>query len=73
VVLVTVRENNGADEGSVLNKIADVGDDDVDAEKLFLGEHETGVNDNDVVIETESEAVHAELAQAAERDNLQLV
>jgi hypothetical protein len=73
VVLVAMREDDGADEGTVFDEVADVGNNDVDAEELFLGEHEAGVDDDDVVPETEGEAVHAELAQPAERDNLQLV
>jgi hypothetical protein len=73
VVLVTVGKDDGANEGPILNEVADVGDDDVDAEELFLGEHEAGVNDDDVVTETEGEAVHAELAESTERDDLQLV
>jgi hypothetical protein len=73
VILMAMRKDDGADEGTVFDEIADVGDDDVDAEELFLGEHQAGVNDDDVVAETEGEAVHAEFAQAAERDDLQLV
>src|SRR5215472_7049034 len=73
VILMAMGEDNGADQGAVFYEKADIGDDDVDAEELFLGEHEAGVDDDDVVTETEGEAVHAELAQPAERDNLQLV
>ena len=42
-----------------------------DAEEFGLGEHEAGVNDDDVVAEAEGEAVHAEFAQTAERNDLQ--
>jgi hypothetical protein len=73
VVLVAVREDDTANKRAVLDEIADVGDDDVDAEELLFREHEARVDDHYVVTETESKAVHAELAQSAERDDLQLV
>ena len=53
----------------VLDQIGDVGHDDIDAQQLRLREHEAGVDDNNVVFPAEGEAVHAELAQAAERDD----
>ena len=53
------------------SEIADVGDDDVDAEELFFGEHQAGVDDDDVIVPTEGHAVHAELAQAAERNDME--
>ena len=71
VVLVAVGEDDAADLGAVLDEVADVGDDDVDAEELFFGKHEAGVDDDDVVAVAECEAVHAELAESAERDYLQ--
>jgi hypothetical protein len=73
MVFVAVGEDDAADESAVFNEIANVGDDDVDAEELLFGEHEAGVNDDDVVAEAEGEAVHAELAESTERDDLQLV
>ena len=71
VILMPVRKNNPADFRSVLDEVADVGDDDVDAEELFFWEHEAGVDHDDVVTVVECEAVHAELAESAERDYLQ--
>jgi|GEM_PF-4372596 len=71
VVLVAVGEDDAADFGAVLDEVGDVRDDDVDAEELFFGEHEAGVDHDDVVAVVECEAVHAELAESAERDYLQ--
>ena len=71
VVLVAVGEDDAADLAAVLDEVGDVRDDDVDAEELFFGEHEAGVDDEDVVAEVEGETVHAELAESAERDYLQ--
>ena len=62
-------EQDGSDFVAVLDEVADVGDDDVDAQELFFGEHEACIDDQDVVAPLEHHAVHAELAQTAERDN----
>jgi hypothetical protein len=50
VVLVAVSKHDAADLVAVLDEIADVRDDDVDAEQLFFGEHQAGVDDDDVVV-----------------------
>src|SRR3954466_2945952 len=49
VVFVAVRENDAANVVAVLEQVADVGNDDVDAEQFSLGKHEASVDDNDVV------------------------
>jgi hypothetical protein len=69
VVFVAVGEDDGADFLAVLSEIADVGDDDVDAEELFFGEHQAGIDDDNVVFIAEGQAVHAELAESAEGDH----
>ncbi len=68
VIFVAVRENDGADVLAILLEIGDVGNDEVDAEKLGFGEHHAGVNDENVVTETKHHHVHAEFAETAERD-----
>jgi hypothetical protein len=73
VVLVAVGKDDAADHGAVFEEERDVGYDDVDAEELFFREHEAGVDDEDVVAEAESEAVHAKLAESAERNDLQFI
>ena len=56
---------------AVLDEIGDVGNDDVDAEQFGLGEHEPGIDDDNVVAPADGHAVHTELAQAAEGDDVQ--
>ena len=70
VVLVSVREDDATDLLFVLDQIGDIGDDDVHAKKLDLGEHQAGVDDENVVFVADGEAVHAEFAQSAERNDL---
>ena len=71
VVFVAVGENDGADALAVLDEVGNVGDDDVDAEEFGFGEHQAGIDDDNVVAPAHGHAVHAELAETAERDDLQ--
>ena len=72
VVFVGVGKDESADFVAVLLEIGEVGGNDVDAEEFGVGEHHARVDDDDVVVVAESHGVHAELAQPAEGDNLQL-
>ena len=73
MVLVAMGEDDGADMLPILSEVSDVGYDDVHAQELRFGEHQAGVDDDDVVFPSQGEAVHAEFAQAAERDDFQLI
>ena len=68
VIFVRVGEDDGAHHALVLLQVGDVGDDDVDAEQFLLGEHQAGVNYDDVVAGAQREHVHTELAQPAQRN-----
>jgi hypothetical protein len=69
VVFVAMGEDDGADMFAVLSEIGNVGHDDVDAEEFRFREHESGIDDDDVVFPAEGEAVHAEFAEAAKGDD----
>ena len=71
VVFVAVREDDSAHALPVLGEIGNIGNHDVDAEQFGFGEHQAGVDHNNVVAPADGHAVHAELAEAAEGDNLQ--
>ncbi len=71
VVLVPVGEDDSPHALAIFDEIRDVGNDDVDAEKFGLGEHESAVDDDNIFAEADSHAVHTELAQAAQGNNLQ--
>jgi hypothetical protein len=73
VVLVAVSEDDAADAGFVLNQVGDVGHDDVYAQELGFGKHEAGVDDDNVVFPAQGEAVHAEFAKSAERDDFKIL
>src|SRR6266566_8248414 len=68
VVLMTVREDDGADARAVLLQIRNVGNDKINAQKLRLREHHARVDDEDVLAITQREHVHSEFAKTAERD-----
>ena len=69
VVLVGVGDEEGPDVGPAFLEVGDVGDDEVDAEHLLVGEHQAAVDDDDVVAVLEDVHVLADLAHPAERDD----
>jgi hypothetical protein len=69
VVFVPVGEDDRFDVLAVLSEIADIGYDDVNAQELFFGKHQAGIDDDNVILPPEGHAVHAELAKAPERDH----
>ena len=71
VVLVRVRQHDGAHHVLVLLQVSDVGDDDVHAQQFLLGEHQARVDHDNVVAGAEGHHVHAELAQSAQRNGPQ--
>ena len=58
---------------AVLLEISEIRRDDVHAQQLGVGKHHSGVDHDDVVAVADGHGVHAELAQAAQRNQLQLV
>ena len=68
---MAVGEDDGADMLLVFNEIGDIGNNDIDAEQFRLGKHHPGIDHDNVVFPAHGEAVHAELAQAAQGNDLQ--
>jgi len=73
VVFVSVRQHNSAHFFAVFSQVADVRDDDVHTQQLFFGKHQAGVDDENVILPAEGHAVHPELAQPTQRNQLQFV
>ena len=67
VVFVPVREHERGD--AALLQVGEVGNDEVDAEELDVGERHPGVDDETRVPVRDRHEVHAELAEAAQRDD----
>src|SRR5438045_4636115 len=65
MVLVTVGEDDGANLIAILHQVADVRNHNVHAQQFGLGEHQSGINDKNVVTPANCHAVHTELAQSA--------
>ena len=70
MILVTVGQNDGANALPVLHQVGDVRDHDVNAQQFCFRKHQAGVDDDDVVLPAEREAIHAKLAQTTQRNNL---
>src|SRR5438876_2957824 len=71
VILVAVSQNNPAHMLSVFGEIRNFGDNNVHAQKFGLGEHKAGIDDDNVIASEAGHAVHAELAQPAERHDVE--
>ena len=67
VVFVPVREHERGD--AALLQVGEVGNDEVDAEELDVGERHPGVDDETRVPVRDRHEVHAEFAEAAQRDD----
>ncbi len=73
MILVAVGNDEAPQLLAVLEKVRDIGDDQVHPKHLFLWEHEAGVDGDDVVAALEQHHVLADLAEAAEGDNADFV
>ena len=69
VVLVPVGEHDAVDAVRVLPEVREVGEDEVDAGHVGVGEHDPAVEDEDPAVDFDAGAVAADLAEAAEEDD----
>ncbi len=72
VVLVPVRQHEGLHTPRVLLQVREVRDDQVHARQVGFREHHPGVHHDGRVAAGEDHHVHAELAEAAERHDLEI-
>ena len=73
VVFMSVGQQDCADLAPVFSQVTDIGNNNVDTQQLFFRKHQTGIDDNNVILPTEDHAVHTELAEAPQRYHLQLI
>ena len=71
VILVAVRQEHAADLLLILDQIGHVGNDEIDAVHIALGEAEAAVNDDDVLAVFQYRDILADLVETAERDDFQ--
>src|SRR3990172_8160529 len=60
--------DDAADLVSLLEKVSEIGDDVIDPQHVVLGEHDTGVDDQDVLSVLDGHHVLADLPQPPEGD-----
>ena len=72
MVLVAVRNHKALDLAPVLLQIADVRNHAVNAEHILAREGNAAVHDNNRVVALEGRDIHADLLEAAERNDLDL-
>ena len=70
MVFVGVGEEHGFDPVRVVPQVGEVGEDEIDAGHVGVGEHDPAVDDEDAVVDLEAEAVAPDLAEPAEEDDL---
>src|SRR5260370_39707948 len=70
VIFVAVRQDDAAHIFTIFEQVGNVRDNDVDAQQLGFAEHQAGVDHDDDVAEADVHAVHTELAQPAQRNNM---
>ena len=70
VVFVPVGQHHGAHMLAILDQVAEVGNDDVHAEQFGFGEHQAGIDDDDVIAPANGHAIHAKFAESTQRNNL---
>ena len=71
VILVAVGEDERLDLASSRLEVREVGDDQVDAELIGIRKHDARVNEDRGVLPGHRHHVHAELAEPAQRDDLE--
>ena len=71
VVFVAMREHDCAHAMPIFGEIGNIGYDDIDAQQFGFGEHHAGVHDDHVIAPAHGHAVHSELAEAAERHQME--
>jgi hypothetical protein len=69
VVLVTVREHDADDVVETVTDGSEIGQDQVDARLVLLGEQYAAVDDEDLAVVLEDRHVAADLAQSSRRDD----
>ena len=69
VVFVGVREEDRLDPIRVLAQVGEVGQDQIDAGHVGVGEHDPAVDEQDAIVDLDATAVAADLAQPAEEHN----
>lgn len=70
MVFMGMGQEDAANFVLVFFEVGEVGDDDIDAEHLFVGEAKAAVDDNDVVSLPNNGAVFADFSDTAERNHL---
>ena len=71
MVLVTVRDHNASNALAVLEQVVEARSRNIDPEAVAGKGHSTVDEDNPIAA-LERQAVHSDLAQAAERDQMQV-
>ena len=70
MVLMSVSQNQRFDLSAPCFEIGEIGDDEIDAQQVGLGKHRAGIDDDGRFPTRDGHGVQAELAEAAERHDI---
>ena len=73
MVLMPMREDDSLDLFAILNQIRDVRNHKVNAQHVIFGEHQSCVNQQNLIVHTNDRHIFADLPQAAQRNDLQFL
>src|SRR5215469_2867001 len=71
MIFVTVSDHYAANVLAIFDQVSEVRNNDIDAQQFGFGEHQAGIDDDDVVGPAHGHAVHAELAKASKRNDVE--
>ena len=68
-----VRQDNRLDLIPIFDQISNIRNDKVNAQHILLWEHQSGVNDKNLIIHTDGGHILSDFTKTAQRDDLHLL
>ena len=69
MILVSMSQDERLDLVAMLFDVGQIRNRDINAEQIFVGKHNSAIDDDHLTVITKDGHIHAELAEPAERDD----
>ena len=73
MILMPMRQYDRLNHVTILDKVSNIGNDEINPQHIFLREHQPGIHHEDLIIHADSRHILSDLTQPAQRDNLYLL
>ena len=73
MVLMPVGEDDGLNLFAILQQIRNIGNHEINSQHIVLGEHQSCVDQQNLIVHAKNRHIFADLPQAAQRNDLQLL